>query len=175
MYPEHACKGCGKPLNEKGHRPAELHAGCYTGLCYTCERGPAQPVRQEPDGAAWWSHPPHCPSWRRDREVFVGYTGCSDCGGKGRKMVSRPDSQGGSYPMSCKTCRERYSSHPSRQQFDSRVERLRHAAHNVYQARFSDSMTDEQYDALRAPILEKYQKGVVLAQGHRDRGFQEGA
>ena len=60
------------------------------------------------NGFKRWSFPPHCPSWRRDREEFVGQEGCTLCGGKGRKMIYRPYGQGGPYPENCKTCWPKY-------------------------------------------------------------------
>lgn len=111
------CRVCGKELGGRQpdgsyHRPAELYAGTYTGLCQRCTSGRAYLVTTLCDGAEVWSFPPHCPSWRRDRQTFVSYP---DCGcNHGRVMVSRNLSQGGNYPMSCESCSIRYDSYGPR-------------------------------------------------------------
>ena len=112
MYPQHTCRQCHKPLNADGGHPAELYAGTYTGLCYQCEGGAAYRVHTNPvSGAETWSHPPHCPSWRRDRETFLHYDGCEHCR-HGRIMVYRPGPQGGSYPKQCESCSQKHYRHP---------------------------------------------------------------
>jgi hypothetical protein len=88
--------------------PAELYLGTYTGLCYECERAGVIVVETFPDGAKTLCYPPHCPSWRRDREHYVAYPDCPDCKGVGRKMISRELSRGGNYPESCKRCAEKF-------------------------------------------------------------------
>ena len=111
MLPAHLCKCCGAEL---GKNPAEVYLGTYTGLCYACQNGAAYPERTYSSGAVTWSFPPHCPAWRRDREHFIGFADCTDprCGGQGRIMISRRDSQGGSYPINCDACSTRHYSHP---------------------------------------------------------------
>ena len=113
MLPSHPCKGCGKPLDADGGHPAEVYLGTYTGLCYTCQNGKAYPERTLSSGAVSWNFPPHCPSWRRSREHFIGFADCPHCSGKGRIMISRRDSQGGSYPENCRACSERHYKHPA--------------------------------------------------------------
>lgn len=105
FLPPHSCKNCGKPL---GTVPAELYQGTYTGLCYKCQDAPAIVLKTCPDGALHVSHPPHCPSWRRDRELFYAYADCTDCKGLGRLMVSRSCALGGPYPKNCPKCYDRY-------------------------------------------------------------------
>jgi hypothetical protein len=125
MYPDHNCKSCGKLLNADGGHPAELYAGTYTGLCYKCEKSSAYPVYIHFDGAVTYSHPPHCPSWRRSRENFIGFPDCPECGGedkkiatrgwrysKGRHLIARADSGGGDYPENCKLCSDRHWKNP---------------------------------------------------------------
>ena len=98
MLPQHGCKQCGKALNADGGHPAELYAGTYTGLCYQCERSGVRLVyTARLDGCQSWEFPPHCASWRRDRERFLAYPECEICSGKGRLWVGRSDAQGGSY------------------------------------------------------------------------------
>ena len=101
------CLNCGKVLNADGGHPAELYLGTYNGLCYPCTSAPAFLVQECEDGSQEWSHPPHCPSWRRNREIRYGYEGCETCGGKGSVRQFRPDSQGGSYTYQCPVCRTR--------------------------------------------------------------------
>lgn len=128
------CTACGVGLDVDGHHPAERYAGTYTGLCYACERAPACEVRDLVSGAKVWSHPPHCPSWRRDRETFYGFEGCATCAGKGRVMVSRAFGFGGPYPVQCEACRKRHEADPAVQEFHHRQEAYR-AAERVWRRR----------------------------------------
>jgi hypothetical protein len=107
FFPVHPCKGCGKELSGKdGPRPAETYAGTATGLCYSCERGKAYvvPGSELPDGGRLVSHPPACPSWRRDRTTHWAYPDCEDCGGKGAKMRHTAMNQ---YLEYCRICMAR--------------------------------------------------------------------
>jgi len=112
MLPKHACKACGNELNADGGHPAEVYLGTYTGLCYACQNGASYREKVYASGAERWNFPPHCPSWRRNRESFIGYPNCPHCSGRGRIMVSRADSHGGSYPRNCEPCSKRHYSHP---------------------------------------------------------------
>ena len=115
FLPPSNCQACGTPLQgEDSDRPAELYAGTYTGLCYPCTGKTAFRIetRQRVSGAWYWSHPPHCPSWRRDRETFYGFPGCKRCGGKGCTWISRPNPQGGPYTVQCVACEARDEEHP---------------------------------------------------------------
>lgn len=128
MLHNHGCSRCGKQLNGDGGHPAELYAGTYTGLCYGCERGSAFCTHIElMDMAEHWEFPPHCPSWRRDREYYTGYSDCTDCDGRGSKWISRPDPQGGSYRTYCETCFSRYHNHPIRKRREKRRKRINNA------------------------------------------------
>jgi hypothetical protein len=114
MLPQHDCKGCGKPLNANGVHPAELYAGTYTGLCYACQSaGPVEMETHEITGAIRVSHPPTCPSWRRDRVEQWWFRDCDNpkCR-KGQVIMSRPDSHGGSYGSYCPKCFARHYDHP---------------------------------------------------------------
>jgi hypothetical protein len=133
MLPAHGCKQCGKPLNADGFHPAELYAGTYTGLCYQCERSNERIISTDPvDGAQTWEFPPHAPSWRRTRERFIGFVGCTKCEGKGRLWIGRADSQGGSYAQQCSDCSTRYWGHPLRVWVIKRYETIRKAAESLY-------------------------------------------
>jgi len=133
MLPAHNCKQCGKPLNADGGHPAELYAGTYTGLCYSCERSDERLIKTDPlDGCQTWEFPPHSPAWRRTRERFLGFTGCKTCSGKGRLWIGRADSQGGSYTQQCPDCSARYWSHPLRLWESRRWGTIRKAAENLY-------------------------------------------
>lgn len=107
MFPaDWTCKVCGKVLNADGGHPAELYAGTYSGLCYACERGPAYvvPDSELPDGGRLVSHPPACPSWRRDRTTHWGYPDCEECKGQGaRKRYGH----NGDYTEYCRACMAR--------------------------------------------------------------------
>lgn len=84
MFPEGwTCVRCGRELNADGWHPAELYAGTFNGLCYPCTGEKAYVVEVEEDGCQVWSYPPHCPSWRRDRETYRGYSECEVCCGTG--------------------------------------------------------------------------------------------
>ena len=109
------CRSCGKALDgENGDRPAESYMGTYTGLCSSCCMAPAYVMRTDFDGAQHWSYPPHCPSWRRDREDYRAYPDCPDCKGAGCQWVSRSLRVGGSYRSHCERCSRQYWEHPIR-------------------------------------------------------------
>ena len=113
LPPDWWCTGCGRQLNEGGRRPAELYAGTFTGLCTGCMgKGPWVTEISVLDGARRVSWPPHCPSWRRDREVHIAYEDCGTCAGLGLETPAyRSWSGGGQY---CRPCISRYSSHALR-------------------------------------------------------------
>lgn len=120
MYSQHQCQGCGKPLDVDGEHPAELYTGTYTGLCYKCQSSQVYEVDQSPMGVVRrMSHPPHCPSWRRDREEFWWWPECTnpDCE-HGRTWIYRGDGSGGSYTVQCRTCLEVYRAEPAVQEED---------------------------------------------------------
>jgi hypothetical protein len=144
FYPDHECKQCGKALGGTKHgpgsygRPAELYAGTYTGLCYTCQNKNDYVLYIYPlDNAQQISAPPHCPNWRRDRELYIAYADCSDCKGKGRKMISRSFANGGPYPQYCKTCFDRFYNHPLRKAKSAyllhNTSRIHNAAESMWQ------------------------------------------
>src|SRR5262249_19673065 len=108
FLPAQDCDVCNKPLQGQGSgHPAELYAGTFTGLCYDCERAPAFLVRVYPCGASEWSFPPSEPSYRRTRELYIGYGGCN-CGGMGRMWKERSFRYGGRYAVNCSKCFRRY-------------------------------------------------------------------
>lgn len=128
MLPTHYCGRCESELNPNGFRPAELYAGTYTGLCYKCQNSPAFCTHVELiDRAEHWEFPPHCPSWRRDRESYVGYSDCNDCDGRGSKMVSRSFPSGGPYRTYCDICFSKYDNHPLRKRLTQRRQRINNA------------------------------------------------
>lgn len=122
------CVGCGKQLNADGNHPAETYAGTYNGLCYPCtSKGPFIVGQRVIDSGVVWSYPPHCPSWRRDRESKVFYWDCPTCGGYGKR-----DHHVGYGTVRCDTCSHRaYSTGPQHESWEWR-RRAREAA----QARF---------------------------------------
>lgn len=133
MLPRRNCERCGKPLNQDGAHPAELYAGTFTGLCYVCERAGGYALETYRDGAKRISYPPHCPSWRRDREEYTAYEDCTECNGTGRHAISRDYSKGGSYPVQCKACSERYYSDKLRDRASNALSRLREKAQEHYE------------------------------------------
>lgn len=109
FLPDRKCQHCQKPLQGEGEtRPAESYLGTFTGLCYTCEKEPAYVVREQADGGKIWSHPPYCPSFRREREEHIAYDDCKECN-HGRVIVLRSYALGGSYSSYCKKCLARSS------------------------------------------------------------------
>ena len=108
------CLRCDKLLNADGYHPAEVYAGTANGLCYACTAaGPYVEKVYHLDGARSINYPPHCPSWRRDREHFTGYLDCPECKGSG--VEGWASSMGGSsYRHYCKACHERFFGHPLR-------------------------------------------------------------
>lgn len=107
MFPaDWRCSNCGKQLNADGNHPAELYAGTFNGLCYACTSGPAFVVKgsELPDGARLVSHPPACPSWRRDRTTHWAYPDCVECKGLGAK---RRYTWSGDFMEYCRPCMER--------------------------------------------------------------------
>ena len=175
MLPQHNCKQCGKALNSDGGHPAELYAGTYTGLCYSCERSEERLIKTDPlDGANTWEFPPHCPAWRRTRERFIGFTGCAQCGGKGRLWIGRADSQCGSYTQQCPECSTRYWHHPLRLWEEKRWGTIRKAAESLYLKELKRRKLLEQAKAgtipadlcreIQAPYIERMEK--IRAQFH---------
>jgi hypothetical protein len=111
-----SCVRCARPLNADGGHPAELYAGTYNGLCYPCTSAPAFVARTATlDGAREVSWPPHCPSWRRDREKHIAYEGCPICDGLGITLSTRTYGSSGHW---CEPCMIRYSAHPVRKSAD---------------------------------------------------------
>lgn len=109
------CLTCGKPLNPNGHRPAETYAGTFTGECYSCQgRGAFFTGVTFASGAQVWSHPPHCPAWRRDRETFTYWPGCEGQGcATGRVMKNSAGPFGGQHSAQCPACWAKHEAHPT--------------------------------------------------------------
>jgi len=136
MLPPQDCQRCGKPLNADGGHPAELYAGTFTGLCYTCEReGPYVVKTYSADGARRISYPPSCPSHRRDREEHIAYPDCHQCKGTGRITVDRPWRTGGGYHKPCDACLQRFSAHPGRKWAGARSTALYNAGNALWNDR----------------------------------------
>jgi hypothetical protein len=163
MLPRHNCKQCGKPLNADGGHPAELYAGTYTGLCYTCEKSGERLIFADTlDGAQTWEFPPHCPAWRRSRERFIGYSDCKQCGGKGRLWSYQSDSLGGNYTIQCADCAARYWAHPLRFWESERAHTIGQAARNLYYAelRRRKLLKAAKSNSIPADVLEKIQTPI---------------
>jgi hypothetical protein len=148
FFPVHPCKGCGKELSGKdGPRPAETYAGTATGLCYSCERGKAYvvPGSELPDGGRLVSHPPACPSWRRDRTTHWAYPDCEDCGGKGAKMRHTAMNQ---YLEHCRPCMARVMA-PRKA---NEAEMLRRVADRIEEEKLVDVPANEPLSAAQATV-----------------------
>lgn len=133
MYPaDWTCRSCGKVLNAGGQYPAELYAGTYNGLCYSCTSGTSYvEAVYEMDGAQRWSHPPTTPSWRRDREDSTGYPDCEKCKGTGTAGMRYTSQWGSRYRERCQDCTQRF--YANRQHWTELDRRMREAAENRYQ------------------------------------------
>lgn len=114
FYPPHPCKRCGKMLRGKDSGyPAELYAGTATGLCYPCtSEGPYFTGEVLVSGAKVYSHPPSCPSHRRDRNTYYFFEDCKKCQ-FGTVWKHSPGPFGGTYHCQCEECSNRHYSHPT--------------------------------------------------------------
>ena len=186
LPPDWWCTGCGRQLNEGGRRPAELYAGTFTGLCTGCMgKGPWVTEISVLDGARRVSWPPHCPSWRRDREVHIAYEDCGTCAGLGLETPAyRSWSGGGQY---CRPCISRYSSHALRV-WDLRWRHIiRETAEDAFQRAWDDAagvprrcsarrrqalreaLGPQARDALKPPLRERHARILALHKGHAAR------
>lgn len=139
FFPAQPCKKCGAALQgADSGRPAELYAGTYTGLCYPCMNGSAFLLETDVvTGVQTWSHPPHCPAWRRDRETFLWFPDCSNTKCEhGHVYVSRSDGAGGSYYVQCEPCGKRHWEHPVKVAEEECRKRLS-AAHTAWALRMN--------------------------------------
>ena len=129
FFPEDlTCNKCGVILN-KTDRPAELYAGTYTGLCYSCQNVGVYVLSvSNLDGARKLSYPPHCPSWRRDREQYIAYIDCDKCGGAGMKMIYTHLDR---YPEYCKDCNNRYYNESIRKRYYQRIDKVRNLVNTM--------------------------------------------
>lgn len=131
------CLRCGKLLNADGNHPAEVHAGTCNGLCYACTS--ASPYVESVailDGCRKISWPPHCPSWRRDREIHYGYLDCPGCKGLGAAGYHG----WGSAAQTCKPCSERFFGHPARALASDYSRKLRESAQRAFTARLHTAL-----------------------------------
>ena len=183
MHPKHNCIKCGKPLNADGNHPAELYAGTYTGLCYGCEKSSSYVVKEYRDGAKRISYPPHCPSWRRDREEFIAYDGCPFCKGTGRFMKYSHGTFG-SYPVHCDRCFDRYYNEPLRKWAETRKKKIYSAAQNVYDNLLKKNKIyklvqrgkapDDKVEELRKQVIKRHERIVAkFKEVEKRRGVYE--
>lgn len=110
------CKFCGNNLESKDSGyPASRYFGTLNGLCNKCTYSCPFLKKRYSDEAEIWSFPPHCPSWRRNRETYIKYNSCKNklCN-HGSVYISRPDAYGGSYLIQCSTCSQKYYTHWTR-------------------------------------------------------------
>jgi hypothetical protein len=176
------CQNCGCRLGERN--PAEVHAGCYNGLCYRCtSSGPYIEAIAVLDGARRVSWPPHCPSWRRDRETHIAYADCTNCGGWGATGYHSMDHAA----RYCEPCLDRYSNHPLRVMNDSYRRRLREVGQEVFDRKRCQAagvpkrcsykrrtemlaaLPEETTQALRVDIMKRYRGLEARAQARQIR------
>lgn len=122
------CEQCGTVLK----KDAESYAGTFTGLCRACENISVRIEKVFFDRAVKISYPPHCPSWRRNRDSFIAYKDCKECGGSGKKTIIRSMAYGGSYPVSCPLCSDRFYKHPLRVWKSKRFDRIQEKGQSAY-------------------------------------------
>jgi len=165
------CQRCGKELDDgtRGY-PAELYAGTYTGLCYACTGAGPYVVRVHVyDDAMVVSHPPACPSWRRDRTEHFAYADCDQCHGRG---AFKRWGRNGHYMDYYKACLDRFMC-PDRRERDSAnrvlmktyqrkfIAELRSIVQARQAVKLSGVKLDEAVDALCdddvQPIRERFQ------------------
>jgi hypothetical protein len=130
------CSNCGTMLNPNGHRPAETYAGTATGECYRCQARPAFFTgTRHASGGEIWSHPAHCPNWRRDRELFTFWPGLAPHGcDHGRRWKSGTYMTGGSFTVQCVECWAEHAKHPATVEED-RASAARRAARQTWERR----------------------------------------
>lgn len=158
---EIGCKDCNKPLNNKGHYPAETYAGTASGICYGCTSKPGYAIRTEFDGAVLWSHPPYQPCGFERRQDHYGYPGCEECGGDGSVIARRAFHSGGSYRSYCKTCSTRRSKHPLRQWKYKRTTWIHRASEEVFRKLVKllegrCESDDPEVEEFRDRVIERY-------------------
>jgi len=73
----------------------------------------AYQVATHASGAEIWSHPPHCPAWRTDRELFTYWPGCAGGCDKGRRWKHGAAVSGGSFTVQCVECWAAHEKHPA--------------------------------------------------------------
>jgi hypothetical protein len=76
-------------------------------------------------GVKLMSHPPHCPSWRRDREAYWWNIHCTNkaCH-HGLVWISRRDSEGGSYTVQCEQCSDYLYKQPAVIEYQNKVQAI---------------------------------------------------
>lgn len=107
------CVTCGAVLNPNGHRPAETYAGTATGECYKCQARAPFRWGVHRSGAETWSHPAHCPAYRRDRELYTWVPGCAAPECDHGRVIKWGGFAGSSYPTQCRACLAVHEAHPS--------------------------------------------------------------
>lgn len=181
------CMRCNKTLNADGNHPAELYLGTFTGLCYGCAAaGPYVARVSLLDGARVLSYPPHCPSWRRDRETYTGYPDCEACQGSGVQGHGT-SAGGGRYRLYCRACIERYGSHPVRALDREWRLKLQDAGDRAYRLRMTlaaglrpsasrkrqeaawTALGDDVKSALRAEIKPRYKRLLARHEARIER------
>lgn len=160
------CLNCGKELSSTDS-PAEAYAGTYTGLCNGCTKREPFVEKRHFDGAVTISYPPHTPSHRRERRKFHAWEDCDECGGTGRKYVSRSMGQGGGYYESCLTCGPRFWNNPLRKWDENRRITLIGRANNFLNHLVKECGVDE--DDAREQTLNRLRELLLKQKAEYER------
>lgn len=128
------CITCGAMLNPNGHRPAETYAGTATGECYRCQARKPFKAGAHASGAEIWSHPPHCPAWRRDRELYTWWPTCTARGCDHGRVIKWGGFAGTSHPANCRECSDAHEKHPATVE-ERRAREARYAAVRLWERR----------------------------------------
>ncbi|MGN6633849.1 MAG: hypothetical protein ACTHJ6_00115 [Oryzihumus sp.] len=162
------CLRCSKVLNADGGHPAEVHAGCYNGLCYACTAaGPYVEKVYLLDGARAVNYPPHCPSWRRDREHFTGYLDCPECKGSGVAGWLPTAGGSSSYRHYCTACHSRFYDPPLRRRSCDWSRLLMERAQAAFERRLKQHLglrprcSRKAYQAALATLSKEDQKPIA--------------
>lgn len=164
------CAHCGAELNPNGDRPAETHMGAATGECYRCQARRPFRVGVHASGAEIWSHPAHCPAYRRSRELYTWWhaAGCGQDGCEHGRVIRWGGFAGSSHAVQCPACWAQHERHPATVE-ERRAREAQYAAVQEWDRRMTAEAerragrewgSDNYDDPAWTPIVER-----VLAEG----------
>jgi hypothetical protein len=85
-------------------------------------------------GAEIWSHPPHCPAWRRDRELYTWWPACTAPGCEHGRVIKWGGFAGTSHTANCRACLDAHETHPVTVE-ETRVRDAQYAARALWARR----------------------------------------